>query len=265
LKITGQLATALSDLRHRHVQPILNNDTLFLWDLSNASQMDYLKTDTTNYLLFILKYFLKQNMQKILLADMFPQLKLQEVLFKKKILPIVLELSSQPYPSVKVLPDTIKLVEGNEFLLSVADVQNNFFTYLWQKNNEPITIDTSALHITHVQEVDSGVYRCIVYNQCHSISSNSSIVIIGKQTSIDTASNTNTTTGIADQKVAKQYTAYPNPNSGIIFFNVGYSNATSYKLTDLTGTMIKEGQIPSGGSINIQEVPNGLYLFKLWM
>jgi hypothetical protein len=75
----------------------------------------------------------------------------------------------------------------------------------------------------------------------------------------------NPTTSIKENKL-NDFVVYPNPTTNYIWFK-GLSNETNirFEIYNLQGAKVKQGNIVSNEGIDVQELPEGMYILKLQM
>jgi hypothetical protein len=73
----------------------------------------------------------------------------------------------------------------------------------------------------------------------------------------------NPTTSIKENKL-NDFVVYPNPTTNYIWFK-GLSNETNirFEIYNLQGAKVKQGNIVSNEGIDVQELPEGMYILKL--
>ncbi|NPA45824.1 MAG: T9SS type A sorting domain-containing protein [Chlorobi bacterium] len=69
---------------------------------------------------------------------------------------------------------------------------------------------------------------------------------------------------VANQLSADQFRIFPNPTNGLVHWEAKGS-VERVQLSDITGQILFNIQNPTGSSINIAGLPNGIYLLHVWM
>lgn len=57
-------------------------------------------------------------------------------------------------------------------------------------------------------------------------------------------------------------TVYPNPSKGVLYINTEHDMGIAYEVLSVYGSIVKNGIVKTG-SINIENLPNGIYLLRL--
>ncbi|MBM4178308.1 MAG: hypothetical protein FJ211_03115 [Ignavibacteria bacterium] len=81
-------------------------------------------------------------------------------------------------PAIRTQPVDRSLKEGDTLSLAVV-ASGELLTYQWYKDGEPLSSQKAAtLRKTAIVKADSGVYKCVVFNNCDTVESKTAIVRI---------------------------------------------------------------------------------------
>jgi len=67
-----------------------------------------------------------------------------------------------------------------------------------------------------------------------------------------------------DENKSEEIDIYPNPTNGLINFNWNASGKASVHINDVYGRSVRTLNWNNSSSIDISDLPNGMYLFELW-